>query len=141
MSLPPLLKGTAGRFPVRRQSIGRVPVAIIKNPAAPSASVAFCFKDGVAYEPEDLWGAAHFLEHAVFRGTERHPALYDVSRSVERFGGRVSAYSTRDMTAFWVKTPPGHEDASLELLVELLARPALKAESIESERSIIRHEQ
>jgi predicted Zn-dependent peptidase len=140
MSLPPALKGTAGRFPVRHQTLGGVPTAILKNPAAPTAGIVFAFKDGVAYESEELWGVAHLLEHMVFRGTEKHPSLYEVSRRAESVGGRVSAYSTRDAAAFWVKMPAGAEEEALGLLVELLTRPLLRPEHLESEKTVISQE-
>lgn len=140
MTLPPALKGAAARLAVRRQELHGVPVSVLKNPAAPSLALVFLFKDGVAYEPEALWGVAHLLEHMVFRGTERHPSLYEVSRRAEGLGGRVSAYSTRDTTAFWVKMPPGAEEEALGLLVELLTRPLLRDDHLESEKTVIGQE-
>ncbi|HAH06130.1 MAG TPA: hypothetical protein DCM05_06315 [Elusimicrobia bacterium] len=140
MILPPALKGAAARLAVRRQELQGVPVSILKNPASPSLGVVFLFKDGVAYEPQELWGIAHLLEHMVFRGTEKHPSLYEVSRRAESLGGRVSAYSTREATAFWVKMPPGAEEEALGLLVELLTRPLLRPDHLESEKTVIRQE-
>lgn len=134
------LKSLARRRPTETVSAAGVPTALIRTPEAASSGVLVCFRDGVAYEPEDLWGISHFLEHAVFRGTETHPSLYDISRAVERFGGRVSAHSTREMTAYWAKIPPGHEGAALEVLAELVSKPLLKDEHIEAERAIISQE-
>lgn len=116
------------------------PAAVIRNPNSPTTAIVFCFRDGVAYESEDRWGISHFVEHILFRGTEQLPTLYDISRRVESIGGRISAYSTRKNTAFWVKTLPGQERESLYVLEQLLLHPRLEEKFIESERNIIQQE-
>jgi predicted Zn-dependent peptidase len=98
------------------------------------------FRDGVAYEPERLWGISHFVEHILFRGTGRIPSLYEISDKLESMGGRISAYSTRDMTAFWVKIIPGYEKEAFFVLDELICNPALKEEFIDREKEIIYQE-
>jgi|GEM_PF-1121550 len=141
MSLPKSFVDFARRFPVEHRLVsGTVPTAIVRNPQAPTASLLFAFRDGVAFEPLDSWGIAHFMEHILFRGTQKYPTLYDISRRAESVGGIVSAYSTRDMTAFWVKTPPGQDRLAVDLLVELLTRPTFLEEHLSSERVIIQQE-
>ena len=110
------------------------------NPNASTQSFILSFKDGVAYEPEDLWGISHFVEHILFRGTEEIPTLYDISRRVEGIGGRLSAYSTRDMVSFFLKAPPGHEERIFHVFEQLILHPALKPEYIQQEKAIITQE-
>ncbi len=74
------------------------------------------------------------------RGTRRYATLYDLTRRIEGIGGRISAWSTRDLTSYWVKLPPGQERAGLEVLTQVLFRPTLAPEFILAERAIIRHE-
>jgi len=116
------------------------PISMAHIPHCPTESFILTFRDGVAYEPEDLWGISHFAEHILFRGTEEIPTLYDISRKVEGIGGRISAYSMRDMVSFFIKTPPGHEETALYVLEQLILHPALKPKHIGQEKAIIHQE-
>ncbi|MEQ8169385.1 MAG: insulinase family protein, partial [Candidatus Eremiobacterota bacterium] len=120
MNISPYLKNFSEKFKTKFVNIGNTPAGILINKNAPATSIIFSFHGGVAYEPEDLWGISHFTEHILLRGTEKFPTLYDISRQVERIGGQISAYSTRDMVSFWIKTPPGYEEHALDLMVEVL---------------------
>jgi predicted Zn-dependent peptidase len=140
MNISPYLKNLAERFKTEFTTIGTTPTGFLVNKHSPTTSIIFSFHSGVACEPEDLWGISHFTEHILLRGTEKFPTLYDISRQVERIGGQISAYSTRDMTSFWIKTPPGYEEHALDLMVEVLTKSSLKEEFIQSERLIIQQE-
>ncbi len=140
MNISPCLKNFTEKFKTEFTTLGNTPAGILVNKHAPATSIIFSFHGGVAYEPEDLWGISHFTEHILLRGTEKFPTLYDISRQVERIGGQISAYSTRDMTSFWIKTPPGYEEHALDLMVEVLTKSSLKEEFIQSERLIIQQE-
>jgi len=63
--------------------------------------------------------------------------LYEISRRVEGAGGRFSGYSTRDMTAYWVKAPAGGDGLCLEVLEQLLTAPSISETAVESERVVI----
>lgn len=141
MPLPEGLKSFAGAWPVRSDQVpGQVPLVWRATPGHPSATLLFCMRAGVRYESHEHWGASHFLEHILMRGTGLYPTLFDVTRRIESLGGRISAYSTRDLTAFWVKLPPGQERVGLEVLTQVLFHPTLAPEFIEAERAIIRQE-
>lgn len=137
MLIPASFLDIASRFDARTEKILGVPCTFLHREDSPTASVVVLFRDGVAYEREDQWGISHFIEHILFRGTERFPTLYQISREAEGMGGRISAFSTRDMTSYWIKTPPGCHDRAFGLLEELLCRPALRGEFIGKEREII----
>ncbi|MBI4675953.1 MAG: insulinase family protein [Elusimicrobia bacterium] len=117
-----------------------VPCCLMWHGRSPSVTVAYCFHDGVAYEPRERWGVSHLLEHCMLKGTQNLPSLHAVSRRVESAGGNVSAFSTRDMTVFWVKVPAGHEDLALEVLTEVVARPLLDEAAVKAEKAIIGQE-
>lgn len=141
MNIPSYLIRFLKQFPVISIDTGKgSPVSILHNKNSPSTSILAAIKDGVEYESQELWGISHFIEHILFRGTENIPTLYQLSRRMEGIGGMISAYSTRDMTAFWIKTFPGYEVESFQVLEELLARPALDPKFIEKEKAIIHQE-
>jgi len=135
------LKKFTLKFPIESFLIDdHTQAEIFKNPHSPTVSIVFSFRDGVLYEPYEEWGISHFIEHILFRGTKKFPTLYELSRAVEGMGGQVSAFSTRDMTAIWIKVLSGCEDTALTVMEELLTAPLLKEEYIDSERLIIHQE-
>ena len=141
MPLPEGLKSFARAWPIHSvQAPGQVPLVFRPTPGHPTTTLLFCMRAGVRYESAQHWGASHFLEHILMRGTDRYPTLFDLTRRIESLGGRISAYSTRDLTAFWVKLPPGQEPVALEVLTQVLFHPTLAPEFIEAERAIIRQE-
>ena len=134
------LMGLAARYPVERSNARGVPVSVLRTPSSPSLCLLVSFQDGVAYESEADWGVSHLLEHLVFRGTSRYPTLYDISRRVEGGGGRISAFSTRERTSFYVKAVAGQEELCMEMLSELLLKPSLDESSFPSELAVIEQE-
>ena len=118
----------------------KVPYGIFEMKGAPTTSILFCFRDGVAYEGEEQWGLSHFVEHIVFRGSQNYRSLFELSKAIESVGGRISAYSTRDLTAFWTKLPLGQEKRGLSVLTELLTKPLLAPEHVKAEQAIIHQE-
>jgi predicted Zn-dependent peptidase len=90
-------------------------------------------------EPAEQAGVSHFLEHLLFKGTASRSAR-DISMTVDRVGGDMNAYTTKEYTAFYARLPNGHLDLGLELLADVLVRPALRDGDIESERLVILEE-
>ena len=117
-----------------------VPYGVFYIEGAPTTSILFCFRDGVAYEEREQWGLSHFVEHILFRGSQNYRSLYELSKAIEAVGGRISAYSTRDLTAFWTKLPLGQEKRGLDVLTELLTKPLMAPEHVKAEQAIIHQE-
>lgn len=126
--------------PVGAAATGSLPLVYRLDPSAPSLAVAFCIRAGVAYESPADWGASHFLEHILMRGTEKYPSLYDLARQVEGLGGQNSAYSTRDLAVYWVKLPPGQDRLAVDILTQILFHPVIKQKYIDAERLIVAQE-
>ena len=118
----------------------KAPYGIFEMNGAPTTTILLCFRDGVAYEGENQWGLSHFVEHIVFRGSQNYRSLFELSKAIEGVGGRISAYSTRDLTAFWTKLPLGQEKRGLSVLTELLTKPMMAPEHVKAEQAIIHQE-
>ncbi len=69
------------------------------SPEAHTAAVGFFVKTGARDEPRELMGVSHFLEHMVFKGTERRTAD-DVNRDFDRIGASHNAFTSGELTAF-----------------------------------------
>lgn len=85
------------------------------------------------------WGASHFLEHLLFKGTEERGAR-EIASAVESVGGEMNAFTTHEQTVFYVRVPDEHLELALDILADVLWRPAFRADEVESERQVILEE-
>ncbi len=90
-------------------------------------------------EAPALAGASHFLEHLLFKGTEARSAT-EIAESIDAVGGEMNAYTTLEYTAFDTRLPAGHLDLGLDLLCDVVARPAFRPAELEAERQVILEE-
>jgi predicted Zn-dependent peptidase len=90
-------------------------------------------------EPPAQSGVSHFLEHLLFKGTPTRTAT-DISRSVDRVGGDINAFTAKEYTSFYCRMPARHGNAGIELLGDVLARSTLDDDDVESERQVILEE-
>lgn len=113
-------------------------VTTVALPHLHTAVCAMFVKVGARFElPEDN-GLSHFVEHMLFRGTERYPTSLALNTAVERLGSTLHAETGRDYTLFQLALEPTHVPAAIDLLGELLSRPRFS--DIELERALILEE-
>ena len=90
-------------------------------------------------EPAELSGVSHFLEHLLFKGTATRSSQ-EISRSVDRVGGDFNAFTSKEYTAYYCRLPARHALFGVELLGDVLIRPALRETDVDSERLVILEE-
>jgi predicted Zn-dependent peptidase len=90
-------------------------------------------------EPPELSGVSHFLEHLLFKGTPTRTSQ-EISRSVDRVGGDFNAFTSKEYTAYYCRLPARHALFGVELLGDVLIRPALRETDVDSERLVILEE-
>ena len=110
-----------------------------RMPEATSVSVGYYVGIGSRDEPAALAGASHFLEHLLFKGTEDRSAR-SISMAVDAVGGEMNAFTTREHTAYYTRLPAAHIDFGVDLLGDVLARPAFRPHEIDAEREVILEE-
>jgi predicted Zn-dependent peptidase len=81
-------------------------------------------------------GASHFLEHLLFKGSERVSAM-ELSRAFDRMGAESNAFTSKEYTCFWARLLDDDLDDGMELLGEMLRQPAFRADEIDSERHVV----
>lgn len=110
-------------------------------PVAGVESVATAVMVGVGsrYETRAINGISHFLEHMVFKGTEKYPTTEDVN-IIERIGGIQNAYTDIDITNFHNKVLSADWALALEINRELATKPLLEEKHIDRERGVILEE-
>jgi len=95
------------------------------------------FGAGSRYEPDDLAGASHLLEHLVFKGTESRPTPRDISDVVESVGGTLNAYTDRELTGYWCRLALPHYRQGLEVLVDMVRNSLFRPEDIDREKQVV----
>jgi predicted Zn-dependent peptidase len=101
-----------------------------------SVAVAFWVGTGSRDEPDELAGASHFLEHLLFKGTERRSAAA-IAEALDEVGGDCNAFTTKEYTTFYVRLLSDHLALGLDILSDIMWTPALRPADIEAERTVI----
>ncbi len=129
------------REPVRREILPNGLTLILKpDRAAALASVQFWVKTGSMHEGERLGaGLSHYLEHMLFKGTERR-AGREISATVQAHGGYINAYTTFDHTVYYIDLPSEHAPVALDLLADAVLHSTLPAEEVTKEKDVILRE-
>lgn len=81
-------------------------------------------------------GLAHFVEHTIFKGTEKRRA-WQISSRMETVGGELNAYTSKEETMIYTNAPAGYEDRALELLADLITSSQFPENEIDKEREVI----
>lgn len=102
-----------------------------------SVSIAFYFGVGARYEPDPISGASHFIEHMLFKGSERFPTAQTISEAIEGVGGVLDAATDKEVTVYSAKVASQHFDLALRLITDMARNPLMQAEEIEKERGVI----
>lgn len=108
------------------------------NRSAKSAAVGFFVKTGSRDETEQINGVSHFLEHMLFKGTERLSA-FEVNEGFDRTGAQFNAFTSEENTVFYAAILPEYLAEVTGLWAELL-RPALRDEDFAIEKDVIKEE-
>ena len=108
-------------------------------PGARSISTGIWVGVGCRDEAPALAGASHFLEHLLFKGTPDRSAS-EIAEAVDAVGGEMNAYTTLEYTAFDTRLPAGRLDLGLDLLCDVVQRPAFRSAELEAERQVILEE-
>ena len=104
--------------------------------AARSVTTGFYLDVGARDESESLQGASHFLEHLLFKGTPERSAR-QIAQAVDAVGGEMNAYTAREHTAFYTRLPARDVALGLDLLRDVVSRPAFRPDEIDAEREVI----
>ena len=108
------------------------------DPKAHTAAAGFFVRTGARDEPTPLMGVSHFLEHMMFKGSERRNA-FQVNEDFDRIGASHNAFTSGEMTCFHAHVLPEHLPAAIDMLADIL-RPALRQGDFDEEKGVILEE-
>jgi len=111
-------------------------VLLLEDHRSPIVSVQVWYRVGSRDERRGATGIAHFLEHMMFKGTPRHgPRQF--ARLVERHGGQDNAFTSQDVTVYFVNIAAEHVELVLDLEADRMRNLLLDPAEIQSERQVI----
>lgn len=121
------------RHPARWATLGNGHQVFVIHKPGDVVHLHTVVRTGSVNETDENTGVSHFLEHLMFKGTERFPAgAFD--RILEGIGGRINASTSKDLTQYFITIPKGavgeHYRLALDLHADMLLHAALPDEEI-----------
>ncbi len=108
-------------------------------PSVRSVAIGMWVDTGSRDEEGVEAGASHFLEHLLFKGSEEMPAQH-ISEAFDAIGARHNAFTSKEYTCYWAKVRDADLPVAVEILSEMLRRPAFRPDEIDSERHVVLEE-
>jgi predicted Zn-dependent peptidase len=106
-------------------------------PGMRSASISFFFTVGSRYESNTNAGISHFIEHMLFKGSEKYPNARLISEAIEGVGGVFNASTGKELTHYSARVLGEHLPAVLDVLADMVHHSLFDPVEIEKERSVI----
>jgi len=122
-----------------RTELDRLVVLTERIPGLRSVTTGVWVRSGSVHERPEEMGVSHLLEHMVFKGTQRRTAR-EIAESLERVGGTLDAYTTREHTSYQARVLDEFGDLALDVLSDLVLHPLLREEDLELEREVVLEE-
>ena len=104
-------------------------------PTSRSVALGFFVKTGARDESSGIAGVSHFLEHMMFKGTEKRSSL-EVNLEFDEMGAKYNAFTSEENTVYYAAVLPEYQQRILELWADLL-RPALREDDFNTEKGVI----
>jgi len=101
-----------------------------------SVSVGLWINKGSRDENPDQYGYAHFVEHMLFKGTEKYTAG-DIARSIDRVGGQHNAATNREYTCYYINVVSDYLELALEIISDMYYNSLFDPEELEKEKNVI----
>ena len=108
-------------------------------PAVRSACLGLWVGTGSRHEKAGEGGAAHFIEHMAFKGTERRTAR-QLAQEMDAIGGQINAYTTKECTCFYARCLDDHLDRAADILCDMVFHSRFDEGDVQTERGVILEE-
>jgi len=99
-------------------------------------SVAFAVGHGGVHETPEEKGISHFIEHMLYKGTNKRTSK-QISEEIEKRGGILNGFTEEEMTAYWCKMPSKHLQVALDVLSDMIKNPLFDEKELNKERQVI----
>ena len=102
-------------------------------------SIGFWYRHGSRDETASEQGFAHFMEHMLFKGTEKRTA-FQIAQSIDRVGGFLNAFTEKELTCLYCTLPKEHLYLAVDVITDMVNNSVLSTEEIEKEKLVVINE-
>lgn len=95
------------------------------------------FKVGSRYEAKGLYGAAHYIEHLLFKGTKKRPTAQHITKELDSVGAEFNAFTAKNHTGYYIKTDRAHVEMACDILSDMIWNSLFDAKEMEKEKHVI----
>ncbi|MBI1884456.1 MAG: insulinase family protein [Chlamydiae bacterium] len=114
-------------------------LAVCEMPDVRSVTLGVWVGVGGRFEEDSIAGVSHFLEHMLFKGTQKRTAV-QISQAIEGVGGSMNAFTTEETTCFYAKVMAERFHEVLDVLADMVENAAFRPQDVKRERGVILEE-
>lgn len=92
---------------------------------------------GSRYESEKLRGVSHYIEHLMFKGTEKRKNTLALTREIDRLGAEYNAFTSKEYTGYYIKSDAQYAKVSFDILSDMLYNSVFDPVEMEKEKTVI----
>ena len=111
-------------------------VILAQSKKSPVISAQVWVKNGSADEQKGEEGLSHFIEHLLFKGTEKYK-VGEIAKLVEGAGGHLNAYTSFDKTVYYMTLSKEYLSESLDMLSQMIGYPQFDKVEVDNEREVV----
>ncbi|MBV22240.1 MAG: hypothetical protein CMI57_01960 [Parcubacteria group bacterium] len=112
-------------------------IIMVPMPKSLTTTVLVLTKTGSKHETKNINGISHFLEHLMFKGTEKRPNSRAISEELDGLGAQYNAFTGQEYTGYYAQTEARHFKNALDVVSDIYLNATLPAEEIEKERGVV----
>ena len=101
-----------------------------------SVSMGIIVGTGAAYESDSEDGISHFIEHMMFKGTQKRTA-FQISDRMDAIGAQVNAFTSKDVTCYYAKSTSNHAEEAFEILSDLFLNSIFPEDEMVREKGVV----
>ncbi len=112
-------------------------IILVPNKETKAITFEVLYKVGSREESKNNNGVSHFLEHLMFKGTEKRPKTVDISKELDGIGAEYNAFTGKDHTGYYIKADQDNLPLAIEMLSDMLHNSKFDKEEMDKERGVI----
>jgi predicted Zn-dependent peptidase len=105
-------------------------------PYAQSVSMGIWVHSGSRFEQPEVNGICHFIEHMLFKGTDKRSA-FTIAKEIDQVGGVLNAFTSKELTAFYCRVLSENTELAVDLLADIFLNPSFPEDEIEREKQVV----
>jgi len=110
---------------------------VVENiPTVRSVAMGIWVKTGSRYEGKSNNGISHFIEHMLFKGTEKRSAQ-EIAEAFDSIGGNLNAFTSKEYTCYYAKVLDDHTELGLEILSDMFFNSKFDEDELNRERNVV----